>query len=79
MEATEIVDVKQRENNRVLGGSAASAACNIPNNAVNLSNYLLNICGHFPDWSHFSSPLLGSEEYYTTRKISARIICKTIE
>ena len=31
--------------------------------------------GHFAPWSHFSSPLRGSEKYYATRKISARIIC----
>ena len=29
--------------------------------------------------SHFFSPLRGSEKYYATRKISARITRKTIE
>ena len=38
-----------------------------------------NTSGHFTHCSHFSSPLRGSEKYYATRKISARIICKTIE
>ena len=31
--------------------------------------------GHFAHCSHFSSALRGSEKYYATRKISARIIC----
>ena len=35
-----------------------------------------NTCGYFTRLSHFSS---GSEKYYVTRKISGRIICKTIE
>ena len=38
-----------------------------------------NTRGHFAHCSYFSSPLRGSEKYYATRKISARIICKTIE
>ena len=38
-----------------------------------------NTRGHFTRFSHFSSPLRGSEKYDATRKISARIICKTIE
>ena len=33
-----------------------------------------NTRGHFAHCSHFSSPLWGSEKYYATRKISARII-----
>ena len=28
---------------------------------------------------YFSLPLRGLEKYYATRKISARIICKTID
>ena len=38
-----------------------------------------NTSGHFAHCSYFSSPLRGSEKYYATRKISARIICYTIE
>ena len=38
-----------------------------------------NTRGHFAHCSFFSSPLRGSEKYYVTRKISARIICLTIE
>ena len=34
-----------------------------------------NTSGHFAHCSYFSSPLRSSEKYYTTRKISARIIC----
>ena len=34
-----------------------------------------NTSGHFAHCSYFSSPLRGSEKYYATRKISARIIC----
>ena len=34
-----------------------------------------NTSGHFAHCSYFSSPLKGSEQYYATRKISARIIC----
>ena len=34
-----------------------------------------NTSGHFAYCSYFSSPLRGSEKYYATRKISARIIC----
>ena len=32
-----------------------------------------NTSGHFAHCSYFFSPLRGSEKYYTTRKISARI------
>ena len=32
-----------------------------------------NTSGHFARCSYFSSPLRGSEKYYATRKISARI------
>ena len=41
--------------------------------------FTYNTRGHFAHCSYFSSPLRGSEKYYATRKISARIICKTIE
>ena len=41
--------------------------------------FTYNTRGHFAHCSYFSSPLRGSEKYYVTRKISARIICKTIE
>ena len=41
--------------------------------------FIYNTRGHFAHCSYFSSPLRGSEKYYATRKISARIICKTIE
>ena len=34
-----------------------------------------NTSRHFAHCSYFSSPLRGSEKYYATRKISARIIC----
>ena len=34
-----------------------------------------NTSGRFAHCSYFSSPLRGSEKYYATRKISARIIC----
>ena len=34
-----------------------------------------NTSGHFAHCSYFSSPIRGSEKYYATRKISARIIC----
>ena len=34
-----------------------------------------NTSGHFAHCSYFSSPLRGSENYYVTRKMSARIIC----
>jgi len=33
-----------------------------------------NTRGHFAHCSYFSSPLWGSEKYYISRKISARII-----
>ena len=33
-----------------------------------------NTSGHFAHCLYFSSPLRGSEKYYATRKISARII-----
>ena len=36
--------------------------------------FAYNTSGHFVHCSYFSSPLRGSEEYYATRKISARII-----
>ena len=38
-----------------------------------------NTRGHFTHCSHFSSPLRSSEKFYATRKISTRIIWKTIE
>ena len=38
-----------------------------------------NTSGHFAHCSYFSSPLKGSEKYHATRKISARIICLTME
>ena len=41
--------------------------------------FTYNTRGHFAHCSYFSSPLRGTEKYYTTRKISTRIICKTIE
>ena len=41
--------------------------------------FTYNTRGHFAHCSYFSSPLQRSEKYYATRKISARIICKTIE
>ena len=34
-----------------------------------------NTRGHFAHFSYFSSPLWGSEKYFATRKIFARIIC----
>ena len=34
-----------------------------------------NTRGHFAHCSYFSSPFRGSEKYYATRKISARIKC----
>ena len=34
-----------------------------------------NTSGHFAHCSYFSSPLRGSEKYYATRKLSARIMC----
>ena len=34
---------------------------------------------HFNHYSHFSSPVRGSEKYHATRKISARIIHQKIE
>ena len=44
---------------------------------INLSIYGLayNTNGHFAHYSYFSSLLRGSEEYYATHKIPARIIC----
>ena len=38
-----------------------------------------NMRRHFTHCSHFSSPLQGSEKYYATRKISARIIYQNTE
>ena len=41
--------------------------------------FTYNTRGHYAHCSYFSSPLRGSEKYYTTRKISARVTCKSIE
>ena len=38
-----------------------------------------NTSGHFAHCSYFSSPLKVSEKYHATRKISAGIICLTME
>ena len=51
------------------------------NGIINLliDGFAYNTHGRFAHCSHFSSPLRGSEKYYATRKISVRIICKTID
>ena len=41
--------------------------------------FTYNTPGHFAHCSYFSSRGRGSEKYYATRKISVRIIRKTIE
>ena len=41
--------------------------------------FTYNMRGCFAHCWYFFSPLRGSEKYYATRKISVRIICKTIE
>ena len=41
--------------------------------------FTYNTSGHFAHCLYFSSPVRGSGKYPTTRKISARIICKAIE
>lgn len=49
------------------------------NKSLILLFYSHNTHRHFAHCLYFSSPLQGSEKYYSTRKISAHIICKTIE
>ena len=43
-----------------------------------IDGFTYNTRRHFAHCSHFSSPLQGWEKYHATRKISVRIICKTM-